>query len=153
MKLDIYREVRGDQVRPGMVIERTGRDPIDVDSVTVHRDGMIDLVGKPAYRAPASVKATTLRVRDTEVLRVHPTIDQVLGVWSSLCDAVRAASADFVERQELDHDQARAAAPWEVVGNMGQLLVVDRHLGFRIDPDLPIPEPADDPDPDEDGGG
>ena len=76
-------------------------------------------------------------------LRRRRADEQVLGVWSSLCSAVKAAAADYLERQELDHDEPAAASPWEVVGNMGQLLVVDRHMGFRIDPELPIPEPTE----------
>lgn len=153
MRLDIYREVRGDSIRPGMIIERPGSAPtgaIDVDAVTVKRDGTIELVGKPAYRAPASVKATTIRVRDTETLRAHPTPEQVLGVWVSLCDAVRSAAGTFLEDQEMAGGEDKMAPPWEVVGPAGQLLVSFRFQGFRVDPELPLPH---DDEPVEDEGG
>ena len=148
MKLDIYRELRADQARPGMVVLAHGATrmarPIDITGVHFKIGDMIELVGP---RVGTDGDELTLRVRDTETLRIAPTHEQVLGVWSCLCDAVKAAAADFTERQELDHDEPAAAAPWEVVGNMGQLLIVDRHMGFRIDPELPIPEVGEDADP------
>lgn len=145
MKLDIYRELRAEQARPGMVVLAHGATqmarPIDITGVHIKLGNMIELVG-PAVGGPPDDELK-LRVRDTETLRIAPTVEQVLGVWSGLCGAVKAAAADYVERQELDNDEPGAAAPWEVVGNMGQLLVTDRHMAFRIDPDLPIPEPAE----------
>ena len=147
MKLDIYREVRGAGVKPGMVVQtvsgaETGR-PIEVDEVHVKRGGMIDLVGHCPV-GPASDGAQTLHVRDTETLRAHPSPEEVLGVWSSLCDAVKSAAAQFVEDQEMDGDD-RQAPPWEVVGPTGQLLVSFRFLGYRLDPELPLP-------PEDEGG-
>jgi hypothetical protein len=148
MKLDIYREVRGAGVKPGMVVQTVDGaqqgQTIEVDEVHVKRNGMIDLVGKPAYRDRASVATTTVHVRDTETLRAHPSSEEVLGVWSSLCDAVKSAAAQFVEDQEMDGDD-RQAPPWEVVGPTGQLLVSFRFQGYRLDPELPLP-------PEDEGG-
>jgi hypothetical protein len=151
MKLDIYREARGASIKPGMVVETVAGDdrprPIEVDEVHVKRGGMIDLVGYFAHGPRRDENRQTLHVRDSETLRVRPTAQEVLGVWSSLCDAVKSAAAQFVEDQELDGDD-RQAPPWEVVGQLGELLVSYRFQGYRIDPDLPMPED----DPEDEGG-
>jgi hypothetical protein len=139
IKLDIYREIRANEVRPDMLVSPLADDgtpeaPVVVCSVTIAREGKI--------RMQADGRADALILDWNDQLRLHPTGPDLDKVWLGLTDAIRAAVADWVERHDGEDDVSEAP-PWEILDSAGTRLSVNGgYVRYRVDrlTDPPSPE-------------